>query len=300
MTARLTSAAIIISLLVTAVAFDLKWGATDSIGFMGITLVPLVLVITVLAAYELASMIASRNPSTPLLIVVLGSVVTVGCSCLPAIWKDYPADCTVGKLGWNSLGLALAACIAIVFEMLRFKEADRVIANLAYSIFAITYTGFLMSFLPALRFMGSNEVGMTALMSMIVVVKASDAGAFFTGKMLGRRKLAPKMSPGKSVEGAIGAVLTGCGASVFFFAYIAPLIHQDLQPPTTVASVLFGLVIALTGMIGDLFESIIKRDFKAKDSSSWLPGLGGVLDIFDSILAAAPAAYVLWVSGLFN
>ena len=95
-------------------------------------------------------------------------------------------------------------------------------------------------------------------------------------------------------------MLTGCGASVFFFAYIAPLIHQDLQPPTTVASVLFGLVIALTGMIGDLFESIIKRDFKAKDSSSWLPGLGGVLDIFDSILAAAPAAYVLWVSGLFN
>ncbi|MEE2640426.1 MAG: phosphatidate cytidylyltransferase, partial [Planctomycetota bacterium] len=168
-----------------------------------------------------------------------------------------------------------------------------------YSIFVIVYIGSLMAFLASLRFYHSNAVGMTALLSLLVVVKSSDAGAYFIGRMLGRHKLAPRMSPGKSVEGAVGAMLTGVLTSWLFFKGIAPLTAGDQVSAPLLQVILFGIVIASTGMIGDLFESVIKRDFNAKDSSKWLPGLGGILDIFDSILAAAPAAYVFWVLGCF-
>ena len=297
---RLISAAIIIPVVLAAMYVDLRLGNPDSLGYAGLGLVPLALIITGMGAYELTSMIASRNSSTPQSIVIMGAVVTVACASVPMLWKEYPPDCPVGKLGWTSLGLLVSIGIAIVFEMIRFKEADRVIANLAYSIFAIVYVGFLMSFLPGLRFVDSNSVGMTALLSLVFIVKFCDAGAFFVGKMLGRHKLAPKISPGKSVEGAVGAVVTGCLMSYVFFRFLAPLISGEQVQPGLGIVLAYGLVIAITGMVGDLFESIIKRDFKAKDSSSWLRGLGGVLDILDSILAAAPAAYVFWVMGLMH
>ncbi len=297
---RLISAAIIISAILTVAYFDYQLGSSDSLGHVGVFLVPVVILLTGMAAQELTNMIASRNPSTPQSIVIGGAMVTIACACAPVLWKVYPVDCPVGKLGWNTLGLSMAVAIAIVFEMIRFKAAEKVISNLAYSIFVIVYAGFLMGFLAGLRFYDSNEVGMTALMSLLVTVKLSDAGAFFVGKMFGRHKLAPKMSPAKSVEGAIGAVVTGAIGSVAFFMWIAPWLADGKVTAPIWASALFGVVIAVTGMVGDLFESIIKRDFKAKDSSSWLPGLGGILDIFDSILAAAPAAYVLWVIGLFT
>lgn len=283
-----------------ALILDFKLGESDWVGHSGLVLIPLALLMTGMAAYELTSMIASRNPSTPQSIVITGAIVTVACAGIPMLWKEYPPDCPVGKLGWTSLGLLLSVGIAIVFEMLRFKAADRVIANLAYSIFAIVYTGFLMSFLVGLRLTESNAIGMTALVSLLLIVKCCDAGAFFVGKLFGTRKLAPKMSPGKSVEGAIGAFLTGCLMSVVFFRWIAPQISGDAVSPSILIAVVYGLIIAVTGLVGDLFESIIKRDFQAKDSSSWLRGLGGILDIFDSIFAAAPAAYVFWVMGFFD
>lgn len=300
MTWRFISAGIIVSFVMAVIALDYWLGRAESVGYPGIALIPVILVMTGMAAFELATMIASRNPSTPKSMVVLGAVVTMACACAPALWREYPANCAVGKLGWNTIGMTLAAAIAILFEMSRYKEAEKVIANLAYSVFMIFYVGFLMGFLSGLRFYQSNEVGMTALLSMLFVVKFADAGALFVGKLIGRHKLAPKMSPGKSIEGAVGAIVTGCLVSWLFFTYAAPWISNGQIRPGLLPMLIYGLVIALTGLIGDLFESIIKRDFDAKDSSKWLPGLGGMLDIFDSILAAAPAAYVLWVIGLLN
>jgi phosphatidate cytidylyltransferase len=297
---RIISAAIIVAFVLTAVYLDFRFGTTDSLGRPGLVLVPLVLALAGMAAHELTTMIASRNPSTPKSVVISGAIITVAFACIPALWKEYPANCPVGKLGWNSLGLSLAIAGAILFEMSRFKAADRVIANLAYSIFVIVYIGFMMAFLPSLRFLQSNEIGLTALLSLLFVVKFSDAGAYFVGKTFGRRKLAPKMSPGKSVAGAFGAIATGLLSSYVFFQLIAPRVSGGQVQAELTSVLIFGVVIAMTGMIGDLFESIIKRDFKAKDSSNWLPGLGGVLDIFDSILAAAPAAYIFWVAGFFS
>lgn len=300
MIARLVSAAVFISLALTAIYFDFRLGGDDSTGHAGLVLVPLAILIAGVGAGELTAMISTRIPTIPASIVIFACALVIAVSSAPMLWTDYPVDCPVGKLGWNTLGILLGIAVVIVFEMIRFGKADRFVTNLAHSLFVVVYIGVLFSFLPALRFFGTNEIGMVALVSLIFIVKFSDAGAFFVGKMLGRRKLAPRMSPAKSVEGALGALLTGGLMALVFFNWIVPLIPGADVRPGIGAILAYGLVIAVTGMVGDLFESVIKRDFQTKDSSRWLPGLGGVLDVFDSVLAAAPAAYLFWAIGLMD
>ena len=131
-----------------------------------------------------------------------------------------------------------------------------------------------------------------------------DTGAYTVGRLCGgrffRRKLAPKLSPGKTIEGAIGGLAFACiGAAVAFEWLVPQMIGDSTGGGTSVGRWLFfGLVVAAAGMVGDLAESLLKREAGRKDSSDWLPGFGGVLDLLDSILFAAPIAYLCWASGL--
>jgi phosphatidate cytidylyltransferase len=117
----------------------------------------------------------------------------------------------------------------------------------------------------------------------------SDTGQYFVGRALGRHKLAPRVSPGKTWEGVGGGVVFGLiGAGLVF--WLAGRFH--------VASVVtFALALVPAGISGDLAESLIKRDVGVKDSSTWMPGFGGVLDLLDSLLVAAPVAYLFWALG---
>jgi phosphatidate cytidylyltransferase len=111
--------------------------------------------------------------------------------------------------------------------------------------------------------------------------------------------MSPILSPGKTVEGAVGGLVTGAVASWAYFQFVVPQITgSDLPAAPWWGSWVYGLVIAIAGMTGDLVESLIKRDVSRKDSSSWLPGLGGVLDVLDSLLLAAPAALLCWLGGI--
>jgi phosphatidate cytidylyltransferase len=117
------------------------------------------------------------------------------------------------------------------------------------------------------------------------------------GTLIGRHKLAPKLSPGKTVEGLLGGILFGCLASVLFFGAVGGRWNCR---PTIAVCILYGLVLSLVGVIGDLAESLLKRHADRKDSSRWLPGLGGVLDILDSLLFTFVVGYLFWVSGLMG
>ena len=117
--------------------------------------------------------------------------------------------------------------------------------------------------------------------------------AYFVGKSLGRTKIAPVLSPKKTLEGAFGAVLGGVGGAALMFYVIGPQIFKVTQVPSFLFVLLYGLSVTVAGMIGDLAESYIKREAQIKDSSSWLPGLGGVLDVADSLVFSAPISMLI-------
>ena len=129
------------------------------------------------------------------------------------------------------------------------------------------------------------EFGFWAVMAVLFTVFAADTGAFVVGRVFGRHRLAPAISPAKSWEGFVGGVLAAVG-----MAFV--ILYKDRDDFLTIPqSLLLGLVIALAAVVGDLFESSVKRDLEVKDSGRVLGGHGGMLDRLDSLLWAGPAAY---------
>jgi phosphatidate cytidylyltransferase len=256
-----------------------------------------------LAAGEILAMLKRQGHDPVAWPIYLGITLILVAACAPLGWQlasvEYPPDCPLGELGWPLAASTLAIGLIFVGEMMRYKEPGGVIVNVALSMFATLYIGLLLTFVVELRTFGSNERGMAAFVSLLFVAKLSDVGAYFCGKSFGRHKLAPRLSPGKTIEGAIGGVAAACLASWVFFQYLAPqIIGVDAVPPPWWGVLFYGGIIALAGMLGDLSESLLKRDMECKDSSNWLPGLGGILDILDSVLAAAPPAFVCWSAGI--
>jgi phosphatidate cytidylyltransferase len=200
----------------------------------------------------------------------------------------------------------VAVLAAFVVEMARYRAPGKSVVQLSAAVFSLAYVGLLLSFLVQLRAIDVDPVdqsgrwGLVALVSLVAVVKAGDIGAYTVGRLIGRHKMTPLLSPGKTWEGAGGAIV--------FAALAAWLIeklwvHQDSSLALTsdaspIAWVAYGVLIGIVGLLGDLAESLIKRDLGRKDSSDWMPGFGGVLDLLDSILFAAPVAYLCWVGGL--
>ena len=199
---------------------------------------------------------------------------------------------TVGKppeLIWPPLVATLTAAVLgqLVQEVRRFAADGHAAARAANGLFALVYLGLLPSFLVRLRWL--PDVGLWAVLATIFVPKVCDIGAYFTGRAFGRHKMAPTLSPKKTWEGLAGGLAASAGTAVGI-SFAAPLFpHGPLE------AVAFGVVVGTVGVLGDLFESLLKRDAQVKDASAAIPGFGGVLDVIDSILFAAPVAY-LWFS----
>ena len=133
------------------------------------------------------------------------------------------------------------------------------------------------------------------IVTMLTTVKMSDAAAYFAGKSFGTIKLAPALSPGKTIQGSLGGLLGGCLGAGLIVWFISPvLLGVELGKPWWWVF-LYGILVTLAGMFGDLAESLLKRDSGTKDSSTWLPGLGGILDVVDSLVFAAPVSFLLWI-----
>ena len=172
--------------------------------------------------------------------------------------------------------MALFFCQAV-----RFGNTG-VITNCGTNLFAIIYLGLLSSFVLGVRI----DFGLWPLLMFIFTVKSSDIGAYTIGKLFGKHKFSPKISPGKTWEGMAGAVIFAAVVGSIFAGVCGIM-------PVRLGAV-FGSVFAFLGQLGDLAESMIKRDAARKDSASSLPGFGGILDVIDSPLATAPFAYLFF------
>ena len=200
-------------------------------------------------------------------------------------------------MAWPAVAFVAWLLVAFVIEIFAYRKPGGVTSRLAATMFALGYVGLLLSFLVLLR--GDSPLGIGALLSLIVVVKMCDIGAYTAGRLVGRHKMAPYLSPGKTIEGAIGGIVFACAGAWLVLEWFIPrvLLGDGISHGGWVA---FGVIVGVAGMFGDLAESLLKRDLGRKDSSAWLPGFGGVLDIVDSMLFAAPIAYLCWHLGLVS
>ena len=186
------------------------------------------------------------------------------------------------------LGLYMPLVLVLSFAALlvyQFTTAgyEQIMAQCGTGCLALVYMGLMGSFGLAIRI----DYGLWAFLMFVFVIKASDIGAFTVGRLLGRHKLAPRLSPAKTWEGLGGAML--------FAALVAAVFAGLTDLMSWPMGLLYGAIFAVVGQMGDLTESMFKRDAQAKDSSRTVPGFGGVLDVLDSPLFSAPFVYLFMV-----
>jgi phosphatidate cytidylyltransferase len=189
----------------------------------------------------------------------------------------------------DGIGTLLMAALIVVgaVAVASGRPGPGVLADAGASIFAPVYIGMPLGALAAVR---DEANGREAVLLLLVTIVISDSAQYYTGRAFGRRPLAPQISPKKTVEGAVGGVLFGTFAMAVGGHYVLAASIWMLA--------LLGAAISLLGIVGDLFESLLKRSAGVKDSSHLIPGHGGVLDRIDSWLFAAPVYYVFvrWVA----
>jgi len=173
------------------------------------------------------------------------------------------------------------------------------IASVGAAMLIVIYVGGLAHFLMRLRMELGGRLGIGALLFSMFIVKMTDVGAYFTGRSFGRKRLIPWLSPNKTWEGLFGGIATGalCAVAVGTALQSNNLLPRVLPSLPFAATALgFGILMSVLSVLGDLCASLLKRDAAVKDSGAALPGFGGVLDVLDSPLAAAPAAWLFWTA----
>jgi phosphatidate cytidylyltransferase len=176
--------------------------------------------------------------------------------------------------------LAFAVMAYFLYYRIRYGLSG-VFVNCGVSCFAILYLGVLGAFALAIRMFGPWQ-----LLMFVFVVKSCDIGAYTAGRLLGKHKFSPIISPKKTWEGMAGGVVLATIVAVAF-AVFCDIMSWKL-------AVVFGVIFAFLGQLGDLAESMLKRDAETKDSSNSVPGFGGILDVVDSILITAPFGYLFF------
>lgn len=193
-----------------------------------------------------------------------------------------------------TLTAALMAFLALLASVIWVRgTARKPLVSFSVTLAGIIYPA-LVAYMYPLRYHDyavGALAGTVLVMFPVAVTWATDTGAYAFGKTLGRHKLIPSVSPGKTVEGAIGGLVVAiAGAWIYVQFLLEPFAKLSLAP---IGILIFGLAIAVVGQVGDLAESLLKRDAGVKDSSRLLPGHGGILDRFDSLLFVLPVAFLL-------
>ncbi len=213
---------------------------------------------------------------------------------------------------YHATMLMTFALLGVMVAQLRKAQITEALSSISGTFFGVFYVGWLLSHAVLLRGFydkvgaGTSqqlgmvpEVGIFFMIFALAALVGCDAGAYFAGRAYGKRKLAPRISPGKSVEGAIGGILAGTVSGLLMKGGFDTFWPDLSQAFSWGAAVSFGVVLSLVGIIGDLIESLLKRDAAVKDTGALLPGTGGILDRIDSPLLGIPVMYYMLLGYVF-
>jgi phosphatidate cytidylyltransferase len=271
---------ILMTVVFTAIVIFDGWldgsltAAAPDKGLQATFLCVLVAILVILAQLEFSRLAAAKNLKifTPVSIII--SILFAGTWYWMQLVEIRP-------IIYISLLSAFSPAALFLYQYLRYGTSG-IIANCGANYFSIIYIGLFCGFVLGIRI----EFGLWALLMFVFVIKSADIGAYTAGTLFGKHKFSPNISPGKTWEGMVGAVTAAVIVSFLFGA------GCDIM--AWLPAVIFGIFMAFTGQVGDLVESMMKRDAETKDSSNKVPGFGGILDIIDSPLFAAPFAYLFF------
>lgn len=255
------------------------------------------LIVALRCSQELFALLAERNLSPLRSVSYLGVGLIVASNWISPLTGGTKGNLPSAALAGPLIALAVAVLVLFVAEALRYERPGSATESLSTALLVLVYVGVFASFIVQLQWVAGANLGTLALVSLIATTKCGDTLAYTAGRLLGRRPLAPILSPKKTVEGSIGGVLGSIVGAWVVLQGVPYALMEGYQPGSWVAALLFGLIVGIVAQCGDLAESLLKRDLGKKDSSPVLLGLGGVLDVLDSILYAAPVAYLFWAWG---
>ena len=286
---RLALSAIIVPVLVALFYFDARAGSAAPVLYF------LCVLLALRATWEAVSLLTTRllQPNWPLTAACSVAVIVAG-------WLPNLLDLSgtrfgeVGSLGLIAVAYAMTVLIVFFAGAVRYREAGSSMETLGAELITVSYVGLLLAITSQLRWTAGADAGYLLLGSLVVSAKCGDIFAYTFGRLFGKRKMAPALSPGKTWMGALGA-LVGSGFGGWAWLYWGtPLFGSDWTPCHSAVAIAYGVCIGVVGLIGDLCESLIKRDVGKKDAAELMPGFGGLLDLLDSVLYAGPVAYLLW------
>lgn len=235
----------------------------------------LVMLIVGLSQVELERLLASTGVKVFRPIVITASVMLAMSWYLRQLFPSM-------DVGHYIAYVSSFALMAVLLFQAKKHGVRNVVANCGGNLFAIFYAGLFGAFFVGLR----TEFGAWPLIMLVFTVKSCDIGAYAAGRLFGAHKFAPEISPGKTWEGMVGGAIFSMIVGAVF------AVKTGLMGGFNGA--IFGFLFAIIGQMGDLAESMLKRDARLKDSSHAVPGFGGVLDVIDSPLLAAPFAMVFF------
>ncbi|MCH7557858.1 MAG: phosphatidate cytidylyltransferase [Planctomycetes bacterium] len=240
----------------------------------------LIVLLAIPAQLELSKLAAAKNLKIFIPVSIIASILFA----TSRYWQqEYWQRIIEIRPDTYLIFLSAFVLLALLLYQYISNGTSGVLANCGASYFSILYLGLLSSFCVSMRL----EFGLWPLLMFVFVVKSADIGAYAIGSLFGKHKFSPKISPSKSWEGMGGAVAAAMIVAVGFALSCDIMVWWS--------AVIFGVCFAFIGQIGDLVESMMKRDAEQKDSANNVPGFGGILDIIDSTLVAAPFGYLFFM-----
>ncbi len=273
-------------------------------GSLGLILLGVAALLAARAGWELGDLLAKGGwnvapawfaTSCPLAIVAFWLPRLFALPSVFAPLARTPGALVLLCAGSGLLGQVVLLAVLFLRRCLSFRAPAGHLQGLSGEAFGLLYVATGIGLTAQLRWLPNAELGYLALGSVIVAVKCGDIFAYTFGRLFGRRKMAPHLSPGKTWAGFAGALLGGGTGTALWFPAMAPLFGRPIALRSLPELFGYGIVLALVGVLGDLSESLIKREVNQKDASALLPGFGGLLDLLDSVLYSGPLVLLWWL-----
>jgi phosphatidate cytidylyltransferase len=270
---------IVSSILGVIVAFLIAFSTSP---FVSLLLMLSVAALAAIGIWEYAQLAVNKGLQPATRWMVAAAVAEVAALYASLVFVDFP-----------QLPILVLAIAMVVFFLLHFRDTTDALLMIAVEFFGVAYVAaplsLMLGVLYPLSHQGMPQEGRWWLVYLIFVTKITDVGAYFVGRLWGKTKLSPTLSPKKTVEGAIAGFFSAVIVSLLMH-YIGRQFFNGNFGLSFTESIWLGMLIGVFGQIGDLAESLLKRDAVVKDSNT-LPGLGGVLDMVDSLLFTTPIVY---------